>query len=149
MTLGTTLSDTIKEEQAFSKISAERYARHAKGDDGVAEVEAFEREIQSIQATLAGLIEEKVPSKAVQVALKGQAFKMFERLSSSIIKPHDSSVRGEPLDSLVRNPMYGFAARSLRQWANAQDLNLAWRPANDHCESWWVVSALPGVKTTR
>ena len=65
MTLGTTLAETIKEEQNFSKVAAERYAKHTKGDDGLAEIEAFEGEIQHIQSALAGLIEERVPSTSV------------------------------------------------------------------------------------
>ena len=106
MTLGTTLAETVKEEQAFTKTAAERYALHAKGEGGVAEVEAFEREIGSIQTTLATLIESRVPSKAVQVALKGNGFKTFEMLSNGILKPYGATAtREDPMDKLVHNPM--------------------------------------------
>ena len=145
MTLGTTLSDTIKEEQAFSKIAAERYAKHTKGEDGLAEVEAFEGEVQSIQSALAGLIEERVPSTSVQVVIKGDAFKVFSHLSHGIIKPYDTNIKGDPLDILVRNPLYGFGARRLRAWASNEGLELTWRCRNDDSESWWTIHATPVV----
>ena len=40
MTLGSVLSDTIKEEQAYSKVAGTRDARDNGGNGGVAEVEA-------------------------------------------------------------------------------------------------------------
>lgn len=149
MTLGTTLAETIKEEQAYSKLSAERFAKHTKGQDGVTEVQQFEQEILAIQTTLAGLIEERVPSNSVQVVLKGEGFKVFGHLSHGIIKPYDTNIKGDPLDVLGKNPLYGFGARALRAWANREGLQLEWRQRNDNAESWWVVQAGAPIRVTR
>lgn len=143
MTLGTTLADTIKEEQGYSKLAAERFAKHTKGPEGLAEIEAFEGEVVRIQTALTALIEERVPSAAVQIVLKGEAFKVFSHLSQGIIKPFDTNVKGDPLDILARNQLYAFGARALRKWADKEGLVLTWRTRSDESESWWSVQATP------
>lgn len=143
MTLGTTLSDTIKEELAFSKLAAQRYAQHSKGDEGMAEVAAFEGEIKVLKDELTKLIVMQVPSAHVRVDLKGPAFKVFGALSLGTLKPYDTNTRGEPLDVLSRSPMYAFGARSLREWARQEGLDLTWKARNDDMQSWWSVQASP------
>lgn len=149
MTLGSVLSDTIKEEQAFSKVAATRYAEHNGGKEGVAEVEAFEKEIEAIQVALANRINAHVPSSEVQVALKGEAFKVFESLSSRIIRPNDAQARGAPMECLARNAMYAFGARALREWAQREALELVWKPRSNETECWWTVHASPLASRAR
>lgn len=149
MTLGSVLSDTIKEEQAYSKLAAIRYAQHQSGKEGVAEVEAFEQEIGAIQTALTERINARVPSSEVQVALKGDEFKVFVSLSSRIIRPNDAQTRGAPMDCLDRNALYAFGARALRAWAQREALELVWKPRSNETESWWTVHACPLVARSR
>lgn len=149
MTLGNVLSDTIKEEQTYSKLAATRYAEHNSGQEGVAEIEAFEQEIGAIQIALAERINAHVPSNEVQVALNGSAFKVFVSLSSRLIRPSDAGTRGEPMDILGRHAMYAFGAKALREWARKEGLELLWKPRSNETDSWWTVHALPSVVRPR
>ena len=149
MTLGSVLSDTIKEEQAYSKVAATRYAEHHSGKEGVAEIEAFEQEVVALQMALTERINAHVPSSEVQVALKGSEFKVFTALSSRIIRPGDVNTRGEPMDVLGRHAMYAFGVRLLREWARKETLELFWKPRSSDSDSWWTVHALPLVTRSR